>query len=381
MTSGLISPISGAPLVADTPHSLACPGERWPVVDAIPYLRTGRGELVAETLAALDRGDPESALAVLLADQDDWWDGPPAPEADLRAVIRERWALSLRDAMDLLGFGRVGDYFAHRWSDPTYLAGLALIEAHWTGPATAFELACGIGHYLGELTDRGVAVTGADVVFSKLWLARGWVVGPDATFVCFDASGRWPIPHLRADLVLCQDAFYFLEPKAHVLSELRRVAEPLGVLDIGHVHNREADNLSAGAGVTAAEMEAFFPDGLLYDDAELTGAAAEGIRPGPRPGSELRRVEAFAVAAGPGRPAGPATLSGLLTLPRVPEAVRPNPLYAAAGKGEERVAWPSERYRREYEGAATYPVMRRTGAGITTAGLRRREFVALPERW
>ncbi len=53
---------------------------------------------------------------------------------------------------------------------------------------------------------RGVACTGADVVFAKLWLARHWVCGPDVALVCCDAASPWPIADRRFDLVLCHDA-------------------------------------------------------------------------------------------------------------------------------------------------------------------------------
>ena len=62
----LRSPISGAALVPDTPHSLSAAGERWPVVDGIPYLRTGRETLAAEALAHLDAGCRDEALVAQL---------------------------------------------------------------------------------------------------------------------------------------------------------------------------------------------------------------------------------------------------------------------------------------------------------------------------
>nr|WP_236960479.1 hypothetical protein [Methylobacterium durans] len=179
----LTSPETGNALRSDTPHSLrdAETGARWPVIDGIPYLRIGRDGLIAEVLAHLDDAGAENgrekALVALLADQDDWWNGPPADPADLAALVHGREEASLRDAVRLLGWGRVGDYFLHRWSDPTFLAGLALLEAHWNGPACVFEFACGIGHYLRELRRHGAKVAGADVVFAKLWVARHWVVG------------------------------------------------------------------------------------------------------------------------------------------------------------------------------------------------------------
>ncbi len=77
MSTGLRSPLTGEPLRADGQHSLADGARRWPVVDGIPYLRVGREDLADEALAALDAGDRDAALAVLLADQDDWARTPP----------------------------------------------------------------------------------------------------------------------------------------------------------------------------------------------------------------------------------------------------------------------------------------------------------------
>ena len=368
-------------MTPDTPHSVRdAKGRRWPAPDGIPFLRAGREALAEAALAALDLGDAEGALVLLLADQDDWWHGPTADPASLRRLVRERGQLSLRDAMALLAWGPVADYFAHRWSDPTFLAGLALVEAHWTAPRTAFELACGIGHHLRELSRRGVAVTGTDVVFAKLWVARHWVC-PEARLLCLDAAQPWP-PLGRFDLVACHDAFYFLEPKAVILARLRALLDPRGgVLAVGHVHNREWANLSAGAAVSAAEMAALLPDAVLYEDAELTRALAAGRAPRPSLPASLRGAEAFAAVAGPGLPAARPS-PDMLALPPPGTALRRNPLYDADG----RIAWPSERYGREYGAHATYPLGSRApdravlDAGTAEAA-RRRELVDLPERW
>ena len=369
----LRSPITGRPLHADTPHSLSDgTAERWPVIDAIPYLRISRGALVAQALVQLDAGDRDAALVTLLADQDDWWPGPAADSERLAALVRDADALTFRAAMDHLGFGRVGDYFAHRWSDPTFLAGLALMEAHWTAPLTAFELACGAGHYLRELARCGARCTGADVVFAKLWLARHWIVGPQAELLCFDAAAIWPIGDRRFDLVACHDALYFLEPKAEIVAKLRAMSG--GVLAVAHVHNRECENFSSGAAVTAAELAALFPDALSYHDDELTRALVAGEAPRSLPLAELRGVEAFSLVEGfRGRPAPP---TGGLAVPPVGARLIRNPLYGDDGA----IRWPSERYRQEYAGRATYPA--RAGAGAPVPAMTRsRELVDLPERW
>ncbi|TXN06448.1 methyltransferase type 11, partial [Methylobacterium sp. WL122] len=79
----LRSPTTGNALKPDSAHSLrdAEANERWPVIDGIPYLRIGRADLVARALVHLDAKEADAALALLLADQDDWWTGPLADPA------------------------------------------------------------------------------------------------------------------------------------------------------------------------------------------------------------------------------------------------------------------------------------------------------------
>jgi hypothetical protein len=219
------------------------------------------------------------------------------------------------------------------------------------------------------------------VVFAKLWVARHWVA-PGAKLICLDAATTpWRVGEAaQFDLVACHDAFYFLEPKGVILDRLRRLAGDTGWLAIAHIHNRNWPNLSAGSAVTAEELAAFFPDGTVYDDAELTRAAVERRAPrSARPGA-LTGAEAFSVAAGPRIiPARP--VMGLLALPPEGAALRRNPLLR-----DGAIAWPSERYAREYGPRATYPAAsdapERALAGAATAHWAlRRELLDLPENW
>jgi hypothetical protein len=373
---GYRSPTTGQKLTPDMPWSLASKsGERWPVVDTIPYLRAGSEPLAAAALARLDAGDGDGALRLLLTENDRWWDGPPPGRDALDRLLLERDNLSLREAMDLLGYGRVGIYFAHRWSDPTFIAGLALLDAHWNESHVAFELACGIGHYLRELGRAGVQTVGADIVFSKLWLARHWVAGPAPILVCMDADAPWPIV-LRADLAFCHDAFYFLQHKRAVAQRLQSVA-PDGLVLLSHVHNRDWPNLSGGEAMTRSALLDLFPSAQLYADEVLTAAALWGAAPSPD--EALTGTEAFGVATGPAlQRARPAR--GPLSRPAPGTKLRRNPLCNA-----DRIDWPSDRYRAEYGGRVTY----RSGFVPEQAVMgpvwheeaARRELIDLPERW
>lgn len=363
----LVSPTSGRALAHDTPHSLSDgAGGRWPVVDGISYLRTESEGLVAVALDHLDAGCPDDALVALLTDQDAWWTGPATDLCELKRLVRERDTLSLREAMALLRFGPVADYFAYRWSDPTYLAGLALLEAHWTDPVTAFELACGIGHYLRELGTRGVACTGADVVFSKCWLAKHWVA-PDADYVVFDAAAPWPIADARFDLVMCHDAFYFL-PEQEANAGRLRAAAGGGVLAVGHVHNGDFRGGAMGPAKAADEWAALFPAAAVYDEAELLRALAEQASPARAGWRENEAVEAWSLVEGAGE-AG--AMRNGVAMPRADARLRLNPLL-----GPEGVRWPSDRYRAEYAAGCAWA---RPEAAADPVRLRR--LVDLPVRW
>jgi SAM-dependent methyltransferase len=356
MTLALRSPVTGAPLARAGEHVLAAGSERWPVVDGIPFLRTGREALVARVLERLDAGDADGARLDLLADNDDWWTQPPPPRDQLAAAVA---APTLREAMRRVGYGPVGDYFAFRWSDPTFLSGLALLDRHAGGARSAFELACGIGHFLRELARRDVRVAGGDVVWSKLWLARRFVA-PGAELVCFDAGGPWPVAG-AFDLALCHDALHYLPDKAHAVRELERLAP---VVVVGHAHNAAVENLSPGDPLDVAGYAELLPGAVLYDDDELALAAVSGGRPRPRSAAGLD-----APAIGLARGGAPADVA--YTVPSPGAALRRNPLLGEDG----RPRWPSPRYEQEYGPHSGY---------LTADGgdpVRRRVLLDLPERW
>lgn len=375
----LRSPVSGRVLTPDTPHSLTCEGERWPVVDGIPYLRTDSEGLVAVALDHLDAGCPDDALVALLTDQDDWWAGPATDLGELKRLVRERDTLNLREAMALLRFGPVADYFAYRWSDPTYLAGLALLEAHWREPKSAFELACGIGHYLRELTRRGVACTGADVVFAKCWLAKHWVA-PEADYVVFDAGGRWPVVDARYDLVMCHDAFYFLPEQDHAASMLRNIRAEGGVLAISHLHNAEVWNGARGPARTAREWQALFSTATVYDEDHLLSSLRHsGVPNAARWSDQLGNsaTEAWSLVEAVGEPRA---IVGGLAVPPPDATLRRNPLLGERA-GHRHVRWPSDRYEEEYGARCFWAYAPGELGPRPVDPARERQLVDLPARW
>ena len=60
--------------------------------------------------------------------------------------------------------------------------------------------------------------------------------------------------------------------------------------------------------------------------------------------------------------------------------MRLNPLYAETAGGAA-IRWPSDRYRAEYAGRATYRPHLAPPLVPSADGVRRREFLDLPDRW
>ncbi len=388
-------PVTGAPLRRDSPHSLSSGERRYPVVDDIPFLRTGREALREKTLALLDAGWTEEATVGLLSDRDDWARGAGPHPDDLRTLIRTEPELTLRAAMRLLAYGPVADYFAYRWSDPTFLSGLKLLDVGLpAGAQRVVEVACGIGHYLRECAVRDIRAAGVDVVFSKLWLARKFVA-PDAQLVCADVASGLPFSNAFSDAVFCHDAFYFLPEKRKVANEMLRVSS--GPVLIGHTHNREADNFSSGAPWGVEEYAALLPSPVLYDDNELTRALIEDRRPVGVPPDALRTCAAVSLI---GRPSPGADEKGFASfeMPLEWQPVSDNPLLKGAG-GEmlQKPAWPSDRYAAEYgplmeylalddDASRTMPAepsddLNSHMAALTIDLIRRRHYLALPQKW
>ncbi|MFG1884028.1 class I SAM-dependent methyltransferase [Micromonospora sp. NPDC049102] len=363
----------GTPLHADTSCTLTDGVRRWPVVDSIPWLRPDRDDLREQAVAALDAGDPDQAAVTLLADSDDWWDGPPPPADQLRAALR---ASTLRDAVELLGFGRVGVYFLHRWSDPSWLAALALTAAHPPHGRPVVDLACGAGHLLRHLVLHGHRdLTGVDVVFAKLWLARRFVLPPDVpvALVCADLTAPWPLPPPAAPRhVACHDALYFLADKAAVVTAALACAGPDGAVLLGHLHNAQHPAGTTGLPLSPDSWTALLPGATAYTEEELTVAAAAGQLPAPADPAALIGTEAVGLA----RDAGDAPADAALLGPAPASPLRPNPLYTDGVR-----CWPDPRWAAEYGDRAAAYLPERWPTDPGPDAVRRRLLLDLPERW
>ena len=346
----LLDPDTGEPLTADTPHSLKAGGTRWPVCAGVPYLRSGRDAIRSESLRLLDAGDADGGLAVLLTDQDPFAPVAPPTGSECRSIVTDvrAGACGLREAMARLHFGPVADYFAVRTSTPTFLSGLGLLS-QYGGRLPLVEVACGLGQLLREPDRREQPVAGIDLVFSKLWLARQFVV-PDAELVCGDIGGR-PFTEARvAVTVLCHDAFYFFPDKPAAAVALMKLSGTGGRVLVGHAHNAAADHGGvAGNLLTPQGYADLFRGCEVFDDAGFTAAHLTGVPAQPDHPAAFEGVEAVSLAWQewaeffPGPPDGYA-------VPIEGTSLVLNPLLEVVD-GVLAPRWPSPKFAAEYRNA------------------------------
>ncbi len=386
-TGTLLSPCSGRPLRPHGRSLLVAGDEAWPVIDDIAFLRADRVDLARAAVDRIEAGDLAGATALLLTDQDPYAPDPPPAAENCADLARAPERFSFRDAMHRLAFGRVADYFAHRWSDPTYLSGLTLLgRLRAAGGRPLLELASGTGHFLRACALAGVEAVGADLVFAKLWLARHYVC-PQARLICFDASLDWPLGGEGFGALFCHDAFYFLPDKPALAARMRRAVGIDGAIAIGHAHNAAVDNHSAGDPLTVADYAELFPGAQLFDDRELTHAFAEGRAPRESELELLTAAPALSLlwrAAASVRPTADRPQLGTEV---ARSRIRLNPLYRRDGTAA-RIAWPSVRYEQEYAALRTYPMrwegpdeLEADGSPETLSLIRRRIYLDLPPRW
>ena len=335
----LISPHNGNLLTPHAPNLLSDGELRWPVVEGIAYLRPKHSVREA-AVALLQKNRTQEALTILLQDQDPFAPLPPPSTETTRELIDDP-TISLRTALQMLNYGPVADYFAHRWATPTFLSGLALLQLTAQAQRPVVEIACGMGHFLRTLRANGVATVGVDLVFSKLWLARRYL-GTKGTLVCGDTNAL-PLRSQQPTTVFCHDAFYFFENKEAVLLALRRLAAG-GPLALGHVHTDAVDHGVAGTLRSAKAYGRMANDPVqFYDDRALTTAWLRQQAPSTQAIDELREAEAVAWIEGEVN-----SLPFPLDCPACP--LSRNPLLAPDGS----VQWPTERFRDEYEADASY---------------------------
>jgi uncharacterized protein YbaR (Trm112 family)/SAM-dependent methyltransferase len=221
---------------------LRCQCAGYPVVDGIPMLMAAyAGDTAFQQLLA---DDPEMALFTALELDED-------RQAAFRRFLAQGDAGTYCDCIEIFSPGDEGPYFVHRFANPTYLVGQAILRAIGSDrrcfTRRAIDLAGGSGHLTRALCQiaGGAEVFLAETNFWKLWIARR-IIAPECVPVCCDAEVPLPFKRGSFSLALCSDALHYIWSKRQLACEMMRITGDDGVIVVNHVHNALIKNYSAG---------------------------------------------------------------------------------------------------------------------------------------
>ena len=350
---------------------LCCQCCAFPVVEGIPYLRSGSA---AETAMRLLGEEKYEAGFFTLLGLTEEQRGP------FQGLLQRERPATFRECLAFLCPGPEGDYLFHRFSDPTFLCSQfvlrSLTQDRRLTRGRVLDLCGGTGHLTRSLCGLANDVVLADLSFAKLWLAKRFIA-PRCQPVCCDAGEPLPFAPGSYSLVFCSDAFHYVWRRRLLADEMIRLLAEDGTIVLTHLHNLLGDNISAGMPLSPAgyrdlfagletriiKESGVFEDFLARQPLDLSNGCSD---------EELGNEAALVLAA--------TRLPDLFrryecrTDQQTRRPLARNPLYAVEQEGEGEVwtlRFPSAGYELEYASCRRYlpPAVRLTAQDLD--GLRR----------
>lgn len=179
--------------------------------------------------------------------------------------------------MDIQGayHGERGDYFAARATDGTYNAHTdrpAMLElAGNVAGLRVLDLGCGAGHYAAELLERGAAhVVGVDGSETLLLAARERL-GDTVPLHRHDLEE--PLAFLddqQFDLAVMALVYHHIDARQSLLSEIRRLLRPGGILLVSTTHPAADWKWFGGSYFAEERVEATAGEGFVHSYRRMT---------------------------------------------------------------------------------------------------------------
>jgi hypothetical protein len=293
------------------------------------------------------------------------------PSASRFEALAGRDDVTYRQLVALLVPELEADYFVHRFSDPTYVVGEAVVRAVagtvLDGRRGALDLCGGSGHLTRVLMDcSSRAPVLADLHFRKLWLARRFIA-PGCEAVCCDGNAPLPFARGAFSCVLVADAFQYIWTKRQAIGELSRLiascgpgTDAAGAILITHAHNQLAWSPSHGQPLSPSGYRDLFEtiDPRIFADRQLLRDIVRGgplDLSRPHPPDVVERDPSLTIIAtthpevfGAHEIGRPAAARGVFRI---------NPLYDVERAGDKvvlRLRFPSPLYEEEYRASQEY---------------------------
>ena len=165
---------------------------------------------------------------------------------------------------DLLGNNPSQAYFKHRFSAETLWSVYPFIPLLKRNRKRILDLGCGRGHASFIISDyvKPEELVCADHTFKSLYVAKKYFV-KEAQFICLDGNYPLPFKDHAFDSVFMLDALHYIQTRAQLANELKRVQSPQGLLLLLHLHNSLTYNIGAGYPLTPQTWINLFKGGAL----------------------------------------------------------------------------------------------------------------------
>jgi 2-polyprenyl-6-hydroxyphenyl methylase/3-demethylubiquinone-9 3-methyltransferase len=129
------------------------------------------------------------------------------------------------------------------------------------------DVGCGDGRLVGELAQAGVCVTGADP--SRIAIERARAAVPSVPFEQIGAAGRLPFDDGRFDKVTCVHVLQHVDDTQQLMSEMRRVLRPGGLLVVAVPNNGRVYRTVMAAAAFERGHDPLQPIVRFYSDRSL----------------------------------------------------------------------------------------------------------------
>jgi SAM-dependent methyltransferase/uncharacterized protein YbaR (Trm112 family) len=165
---------------------------------------------------------------------------------------------------DLLGKNPNQAYFKHRFSAETLWSVYPFIPLLKRNRKRILDLGCGRGHasFIISAYVEPEELVCADHTFKSLYLASKYFV-KETQFICLDGNYPLPFKDHTFDSVFMLDALHYIQTRAQLANELKRVVSPEGLLLLLHLHNSLVYNIGAGYPLTHQAWINLFKGGAL----------------------------------------------------------------------------------------------------------------------
>ncbi len=128
-------------------------------------------------------------------------------------------------------------------------------------------MGCGDGRLAADLVRAGARVAGADP--SRIAIERARAAVPEATFEQIGASRRLPFDDSRFDAVTCVHVLQHVDDTQQLMSEIRRVLRPGGLLVVAVPNNGRVYRTVVAAAAFERDHDPLQPVLRFYSDRSL----------------------------------------------------------------------------------------------------------------